>query len=338
MKFLILGCGSMGKRRARCLRRLGFENIIAQDIRSDRRDEIAAQSGVQTVDSFDQGLAASPDIVLICLPPHRHLEALTACIRAGIPAFCESPMTMTVQEADQVIAEAESRGVMLAPSCTYLFNQIHQTIQQFLDENKFGRPLAALSYVGQHVADWHPYEDYRAFYASKRAEGGMCFDMLPHDLHLFSEFFGDVRGLSCMARRRSTDIETDPGACDVYDVLLDMASGVSLTLHQDMFQRPWGNYRKIICERGAIEWNWKTLRACEYAGPQFLKEPVWQEIPLPDYEFEAMYVNEIDHAIQAITGRQTYRMPPRRERSVLQWVLACEESSNSGRHIVWPGA
>jgi len=40
MNFLIVGLGSMGKRRIRCLKTLGFNNhITGFDIRPDRRNE-----------------------------------------------------------------------------------------------------------------------------------------------------------------------------------------------------------------------------------------------------------------------------------------------------------
>ncbi|MCX5757939.1 MAG: Gfo/Idh/MocA family oxidoreductase, partial [Candidatus Hydrogenedentes bacterium] len=287
MKFLIVGCGSMGRRRARCLHALGHRDIVAVDNQEERRRRIESELQVETCGDLDTALGParkpcacgkSPDFALICLPPHLHAGHLMRCIEACVPAFCESPLTMTLEEADAVIARAEAANVFIAPSMTYLHNPIHVKIAEMLRENALGKPLAAISHVGQHVADWHPYEDYRGFYASKRSEGGMCFDMLPHEFHLFTHLFGRVKALTCMARRRCTTIETDAGACDVYDVLRDMESGVSLIVHEDMFQRPFNIYRRIMCENGAIEWDWHTLRVCEYTGPQFFGTTDWRTL------------------------------------------------------------
>jgi len=161
----------------------------------------------------------------------------------------------------------------------------------------------------------------------------MCFDMLPHEFHLFTHLFGRVQSLACMARRRCASIETDAGACDVYDVLMDMESGVSLVLHEDMFQRPCNIYRRIMGERGAIEWDWHTLRVCEYAEPQFHGAANWRVVDLEGYDFEQMYVAEIEHAIRSLRGQETYGMSPRGEREILAMMLACEESSKTGRQI-----
>ncbi|MBX7255993.1 MAG: Gfo/Idh/MocA family oxidoreductase [Candidatus Hydrogenedentes bacterium] len=335
MRFLIVGCGSMGRRRARCLRKLGYDTIHAFDLRPDRLEAIQRESGVRTVPGFEDAIKAGVDFVLVCTPPHVHTPYLMRCIEQRLPVFCEAPITLTPDDADAVIAQAEAASVFIAPSCTYLHNRIHQEIKRFLDDNELGAPMAAVSHVGQHAADWHPYEDYREFYVSKRSQGGMCFDMLPHELHLFTHFFGEVQSLSCMARRRSRELVSDEGACDVYDVLLDMSAGVSVALHQDVVQRPWGEYRKIACERGAIEWNWHGLRVTRYKGPQFLGTPEWETIPFADYDFEDMYVAEVAHAIECIQSGGGYLMPMRRERHILDLALACERSSASGQHITF---
>ena len=323
----------MGKRRARCLRTMGYDDIAAVDTREDRRAEIAQQSGVQTFPTTTDALATAPEFALICLPPHLHTDCLLQCIAHGLPAFCEAPMTLTLDDTETVIQAAEKAGVFLAPSCTYLHNAIHRKVKSIIDQQKLGRLLAYLSHAGQHVADWHPYEDYRGFYASKRSQGGMCFDMLPHEFQMLTWFAGPVRALSCMARMRSATIETDPKARDVYDVTLDTASGASAVIHHDIFQRPPGVIRKLMFERGALEFNWRSLRTAEYQGPGFTHEPEWKSDPLEEYDFEQMYVDELQHALNAWRGKEDYLVPPARERLMLDLILKCEESSLRGVHL-----
>lgn len=333
MRLIIIGCGSMGKRRARCLRRMGHEDLWAYDPRPERREEIAAQSGVKPVSSAEEARACGADFALVCAPPHLHTGYLVECARAGIPLFCEAPCTLALDDLDRVIEASERAGSFIAPSCTYLHNGIHRRARAFVEEGRFGRLLAYLSHAGQHVADWHPYEDYRGFYASKRAQGGMCFDMLPHEFQMLEWFAGEVRSLSCMARRRSTTIETDADANDVFDVILDTAGEVSAVVHHDIFQRPPGVLRRLMFERGVVEFDWKRLRWAEYGGPNFTGEPDWKDEPLEDYDFERMYIDELAHAFRAWRGEETYLMPLRRERRVLELVLACERSSAEGVHL-----
>ena len=50
MKFLVVGCGSMGKRRMRCLKANGQQDIIAFDTREDRREEVKKLYGGNDTD------------------------------------------------------------------------------------------------------------------------------------------------------------------------------------------------------------------------------------------------------------------------------------------------
>ena len=58
LTFLIVGLGSMGKRRIRNLRANGEEKIIGFDIRIDRLKEAETKYNIQTIDDFK---TLSPD-------------------------------------------------------------------------------------------------------------------------------------------------------------------------------------------------------------------------------------------------------------------------------------
>ena len=49
MKFFVIGLGSMGKRRVRCLQALNYNDIVGYDPRADRRQEAEKLYGIKTV-------------------------------------------------------------------------------------------------------------------------------------------------------------------------------------------------------------------------------------------------------------------------------------------------
>ena len=53
---LVIGLGSMGKRRVRNLQALGIKNIIGLDKREDRREETEKNYQIKTVSSFDEAI------------------------------------------------------------------------------------------------------------------------------------------------------------------------------------------------------------------------------------------------------------------------------------------
>ena len=74
-KFLIIGLGSMGKRRIRNLLYHGIkkENIFGFDIRRDRNEESEKKFGIKTFKTFNNALNKSnPDVYIISTPADKH--------------------------------------------------------------------------------------------------------------------------------------------------------------------------------------------------------------------------------------------------------------------------
>ena len=334
MRFLIVGCGAMGVRRARAVRMLGDHEIHGVDPREDRRIQLAELTGATVWENFEQGLEVKPDFALICTPPHLQAGYVLDCIEAGLDVFCETPVALDLHRFDQIVRTAEAARVFVGPSCTFLHNEIHRKIKGLLDEGKLGKPLAMASHLGRRLAAGRLDEDSGNLNNSKRSQGNMCFEALTQDFQLLAWLFGEVRALFCMARRRNTALDIEEGAFDVYDILVDMASGVSVTLHQDLFQRPEGDCRKIICENGTISWDWQKLEM----GLQYnlLEPPEWLPVPLSDaYDYETMFADEMRHTLRALHGEEVYLMPLGKYRRILEHTLACAESSERGIQMSW---
>ena len=89
MKALILGLGSMGKRRIRNLKHLGIQHITGYDIRADRNEYARTTYTIEILDDFNWDTVSAFDFVLICTPPDLHMEATIACAKRGKHFFTE---------------------------------------------------------------------------------------------------------------------------------------------------------------------------------------------------------------------------------------------------------
>ena len=80
MNFLIVGLGSMGKRRIRCLKTLGYKinDIAGFDVREDRRKETEQKDGIKTYSDIENALEAEkPSAFVISVPPDFHHRSQT---------------------------------------------------------------------------------------------------------------------------------------------------------------------------------------------------------------------------------------------------------------------
>src|SRR5215212_3208702 len=78
MRFLIVGLGSMGKRRVRNLQHLKAGDVAGFDPRADRRDEAHSKYSIPTFEDFENALATfRPDALLISTPRTRGARSKT---------------------------------------------------------------------------------------------------------------------------------------------------------------------------------------------------------------------------------------------------------------------
>ena len=60
------------------------------------------------------------DYALIVTPNNVHFDPAMRCIEAGIPVFCEKPLTVTLEESDQLVAAVKKHNIPFSVSHTYL--------------------------------------------------------------------------------------------------------------------------------------------------------------------------------------------------------------------------
>ena len=89
-----------------------------------------------------ESVVARPDVelVVIATPHHLHHPIAKAALEHGKHALVEKPMTMTVAEADDLIATAEAAGLVLMPHQQRHFEADFQALKALLEEGAIGTP------------------------------------------------------------------------------------------------------------------------------------------------------------------------------------------------------
>src|SRR6185312_8899531 len=183
MKAVVIGLGSMGKRRVRCLQALGVEKIVGVDTRADRREEAASRYGIE-VRAELAGIWEdfSPDVAIISLPPKSHVMAMHACIAHRVPFFVEA--SVVDDGLAEVTALARQAGLLAAPSTTLRFHPAIVEIFRCVRESRLGKISNVMLHSGQYLPDWHTYEAVSDYYVSDRATGG-AREIVPFEMTWF---------------------------------------------------------------------------------------------------------------------------------------------------------
>lgn len=234
MRGLVVGLGSMGKRRIRNLRALGMADIAGVDPRADRRDEAAQKYGVAIYAEFAAAVEGfRPDVVVISTPPQHHMTHAWASFERGIPCFIEA----SVVDAERILAlheAASTSPVLVAPSCTMRYFPGPRKVKELIRAGVIGRPLNFNYYFGQYLPDWHPLEHIEDFYVSNR-DTGACREIVPFELTWLNDVFGHPEPLACV-RAKLSDMNADID--DVYHCVVGYPGGVLGNLTVEVLARP----------------------------------------------------------------------------------------------------
>jgi predicted dehydrogenase len=326
IKVLVLGCGSIGQRHISNLRAIGVGEVIACDLDPYRAAVVREQYGISVFSCFSEALQDSPDAALICTHPANHLEAARLAVRADCHVFIEKPISNTLEGLEDLVHEAETRSRVICVGYNWRFHPSFLKLKQLIDDGAIGDALCARVNWGQHLPDWHPWEDYRLGYSARRSlGGGVLLDS--HEFDYITWFLGEVERVSCIARRVShLEIETE----DIADVLLVFYSGAQASMHLDYLQRPAQRCYEFFGSQGTIQWSLGK-------GIFFYKASTGKRETFSDpadFDLNATYTEELLHFFSCIrNGAQSYT-DARRGKYILELILAAKESSQTQRVVM----
>lgn len=324
MKFLVVGLGSMGKKRVRNLMQLKAGEVTGFDLRADRRREVTDLYGVKTFARFEQAMSKNPDALIISTSPHAHLPYCFEAIRENKHFFTEVNWPGDLADMDRLIRELRrKKGLIGVPSCTFRFHPSISTIKKVMEEGTIGRAVQVTYTSGQWLPDWHPYEDYRHFYVASK-DTGSGREQVSIELDWLRWCFGRVSSVSAMVRKMST-LEID--AFDTYQMLLDFAGGSIASVLVDLVRRDHNRYCLVVSEKGTIIWDWRLrcVRVLDAASGVYREYP--ERPGYWGYYIEDMYRDEMASFVAAVEGKGKYMNSYAEERKVMDLIVAAEKSS-----------
>ncbi|QWV95971.1 Gfo/Idh/MocA family oxidoreductase [Geomonas nitrogeniifigens] len=334
MKFLIVGLGSMGKRRIRCLKALGHGNVAGYDPRPDRREEAVAKYGVAVYGDFDQALCSfAPTALIISVPPDLHHHYMEIALERGIHFFVEASVVDT--RMDLIKQKAAQSATVAAPSATLLYHPAIRLIGDLVRSGKLGRISNVMHHSGQYLPDWHTYEPVSAYYVSNPATGGGR-EIVPFELAWLTSIFGFPKRV-CGNFRKTIQIEGAEGIDDTYNMLLDYGEFLA-TVTVDVVSRHATRRLLVNGELAQLVWDWDE--ACVRVFDP--KKGDWETLPYsmgeaaPGYNAnigENMYIDEIQNFIDAMNGVRPFANTLETDHTVLKLLYAVEKSDQTSSFV-----
>lgn len=291
MKIVVIGGGSIGKRHIRNLLSLG---VLAEDIACLKRAEdpgFETATGVRVIVDRQQLSAFQPDAIIIATPTSLHLDGLKLAIELQAAVFMEKPL---IHDAGLLTA---ARDLMKNHSQPFFigfmlrFHPLVKRMKAFVDQEPLGKIWGGRFEFGSYLPYWHPWEDHRDSYASRKELGGGVINTISHELDLVLYFFGMPAQLFCKGMNfGKLGIEVEEMAVSIFQY-----SDKLVNIQVDYLQKDYNREIKLLCDEGRLVWNWhdNCIKVYPHKGEV-------EEWALENFDVNQLYVDELASFLELV--------------------------------------
>ncbi len=195
----IIGCGNISDIYLTNLTR-NFKNVEVKacaDMFLEKAEQQKEKYGLAKACTVEE-LLADPEIEIVVnltIPAAHHPVNLQA-LKAGKHVYCEKPLALNIQDAEEAANVAKEKGLILCSAPDTFLGAGLQTCRKLLDEGAVGKVLGfTANLVGPGHEMWHPAPE---FYYKKG--GGPMLDMGPYYITALVALLGPIKQLSCFAK------------------------------------------------------------------------------------------------------------------------------------------
>lgn len=321
MDIVVIGLGSMGKRRMRLLcKRRDIRYIYGVDAREDRRKEVEKNFHIQTYCCLEDMVSAHKDVTgaFVCTSPLTHREIISTCLRYGFHVFTEINLLSDGYQENMKLANAKDRILFL--SSTFLYRKEIRHIQE--EVRGHGKRVNYVYHVGQYLPDWHPWENYRDFFVGDKRTNG-CREIMAIEFPWLFETFGEICNVSVM-HDKMTSLNIDYS--DNYVIMMEHKGGNKGVLVVDVACPKAVRNLEIYSEGLYLTWNGtpESLRRYDSEKREFenirLYEAIEHKEGYQETVIENAYADEIDDFISIIIEGKAQRYGFEKDHIVLEWI------------------
>lgn len=249
MTVLVIGLGSMGKRRIRLLQKYDAQmRIVGIDSNMERCKIAEREYSIIIYNELQRAFEEeNVDRAFICTAPLSHAELIEYCLKRGLHVFTELNLVDHLYKENIELAKKVNKVLFL--SSTFLYRkEIEYMAKRIYEKNE---RVNYVYHAGQYLPDWHPWENYKNFFVGQKETGG-CREFMAIEFPWIIEVFGEIKSVQAWADKMS-NLELDYP--DNYLILLEHLNGNRGMIAFDIVSRKASRNMEIFGKELYLKWD-----------------------------------------------------------------------------------
>ncbi len=319
MKILVVGYGSIGKRHVNNLTKIKHVEILV--CTKNKEANILKKNGIKIFKSIAESLKEKPDVGIICNETSFHVKTAIKLAKYNCHLFIEKPLSNSLKDIHTLLNLIKKKKLITMVGCDMRFHKCIQKMKKIIECGDLGRIISVRAENGSYLPNWHPWEDYRTSFASKKNLGGGAVLTLIHEVDYLYWFFGRVNEVSAITGKFS-DLEISVE--DFAAILLRFQKNVIAEVHLDYFQQPKFRNCKIIGTKGIVYWDSNLNEVRQYSNS---KKKWITKLKYKNFQRNNQFICELEHFLNCIKNHKQTINPIDDGINTLKISLAIKKSS-----------
>ncbi len=257
MKLIVIGLGSMGKRRIRLLSEHEDIKIFGIDSQDSRCEEVKEKFGLKCFKSIEEACTDEHiEAAVISTSPLSHAAIIKECLNRNLHVFTE--INLVQDGYDEIIRTAKNKNLVLFLSSTPLYKK---EIKKVIERVRLQKcPLSYIYHKGQYLPDWHPWESYNNYFIGNPKTNG-CREIFAIELPWLTTAFGPIKSIHAI-KSKNTNLNITYN--DDYLVIIEHENGNKGVLAVDVVSRKPYRHLDIYGEQFQMSWDGTADSLYEY--------------------------------------------------------------------------
>ncbi len=191
----MIGCGRISPNHIAAIlnNKNDFRLAAVCDIKKEAAEALLARFDLKGVPIFTDHREllgkARPDLTSVATPSGTHAAIALDCLRAGCHTIVEKPISLSLADADALIAAAEKADVRLCACHQNRFNKSIRRIRKALEAGRFGKLYHGAAHIRwNRGASYYRQAPWRGTWAQ---DGGALMNQCIHNIDLLRWMMGD---------------------------------------------------------------------------------------------------------------------------------------------------
>lgn len=320
MNVIVVGLGSMGRRRVRLLKKYDERiKIIGVDLSEERRKNAESEFNIETTDSLKNACDLYDcEAAFVSTSPLSHADIINECLNNDLHVFTE--INLVIDRYDENIALSKQKDKLLFLSSTFLYRKEMGFMKSKVKDSN--EPLSYIYHVGQYLPDWHPWENYKSFFVGNSRTNG-CRELMAIEFPWITDVFGSITTIKSIKGKHS---KLDLDYPDTYHIIVEHSNNNKGMIEIDIVSRKAERRLEVFGENLFLTWDGTPDSLSEYN----INDKSCKLIDLYDdyqrkeeyekYIIEDAYYSEIVDFFDAINNKTVPKYSFEKDKKILELV------------------